>query len=287
LVAGRYRAVVEKWIARDAVPRPSLSVAGLALWHAERQRCWAVQRELEGYLNSGLEICSGPGSAHNLLLMAAGKRPYTDKPQNESQFPAGEIVRIPRRYLDALESDGHLGRDPGASAGHNENYCFLIPAQGRTGWMDPYLACLVHGVRPGSDGPFYDLSPRSQLERVGVTDPEILSQAWDVTPMAGARAARLQQLSQVASLMIICSFLLRLHLHRRRRIPRRLPGIPAAGSCPACASRKGPALWVSCPTCETAQHQQCWDYMQGCSIFGCRAARPQKTPLKKKHAAVS
>jgi hypothetical protein len=29
---------------------------------------------------------------------------------------------------------------------------------------------------------------------------------------------------------------------------------------------------VSCPTCATLHHQDCWDYLRGCSTYGCSLA---------------
>jgi hypothetical protein len=29
---------------------------------------------------------------------------------------------------------------------------------------------------------------------------------------------------------------------------------------------------VSCPACATLHHQECWDYVGGCSTYGCRFA---------------
>lgn len=40
------------------------------------------------------------------------------------------------------------------------------------------------------------------------------------------------------------------------------------GNCLVCANSLSGEI-TKCPTCETAHHADCWQYNQGCAIFGC------------------
>lgn len=53
----------------------------------------------------------------------------------------------------------------------------------------------------------------------------------------------------------------------------------AGGRCAACGSTGGPTHWVACPTCEAAHHADCWDYVEGCSIYGCATHEPGRLPV--------
>lgn len=52
---------------------------------------------------------------------------------------------------------------------------------------------------------------------------------------------------------------------------------PTTVACPVCAARIEGAGAAACPRCETPHHQECWDYVGGCAIFGCRPALPPGT----------
>ncbi|MBI4859500.1 MAG: hypothetical protein HY815_04465 [Candidatus Riflebacteria bacterium] len=69
-------------------------------------------------------------------------------------------------------------------------------------------------------------------------------------------------------------------------VPPRLTSRPDQGHCPACSARQGPALWVLCPSCETPHHEQCWTYVGGCAMFGCRSSGvgPDLPPLEQPKA---
>lgn len=44
--------------------------------------------------------------------------------------------------------------------------------------------------------------------------------------------------------------------------------------CPVCGGHEL-AGTVDCPSCQTKQHKDCWDWIGGCSIFGCASARAE------------
>lgn len=48
--------------------------------------------------------------------------------------------------------------------------------------------------------------------------------------------------------------------------------MPIAFRCPVCGGHEEHAVH-ECPTCQTRHHQECWDWIGGCSIFGCASAR--------------
>ena len=39
--------------------------------------------------------------------------------------------------------------------------------------------------------------------------------------------------------------------------------------CALCGCADGPPRWLSCPTCETAHHAECWEFQGGCAVYGC------------------
>lgn len=51
--------------------------------------------------------------------------------------------------------------------------------------------------------------------------------------------------------------------------------------CAVCSTGDGPQDWVACPSCETSHHTDCWEFQDGCAVYGCsmahgrwRAGRP-------------
>lgn len=48
--------------------------------------------------------------------------------------------------------------------------------------------------------------------------------------------------------------------------------LPAEIQCPVCAGAITEATPRTCPRCDTPHHGDCWDYVGGCAIFGCRPA---------------
>jgi len=48
-----------------------------------------------------------------------------------------------------------------------------------------------------------------------------------------------------------------------------------AGKCPVCSDAAGD-LSQRCPSCETAYHPECWDYLGRCAILGCGGGRPAR-----------
>jgi hypothetical protein len=50
--------------------------------------------------------------------------------------------------------------------------------------------------------------------------------------------------------------------------PRPIPA-PASGRCAACGVLDGPPAWVACPACDAHHHADCWDFADGCAIYGC------------------
>lgn len=52
----------------------------------------------------------------------------------------------------------------------------------------------------------------------------------------------------------------------------RLSEATEASRCPVCNGEIATAVAAPCPRCETPHHQECWDYVGGCAIFGCRPA---------------
>jgi tetratricopeptide (TPR) repeat protein len=62
-----------------------------------------------------------------------------------------------------------------------------------------------------------------------------------------------------------------------------LPSSCLSGSCPVCGELRKDSEEVSsvslveesvvlCPRCETWHHKECWDYNDGCAIYGCKAS---------------
>lgn len=43
-----------------------------------------------------------------------------------------------------------------------------------------------------------------------------------------------------------------------------------AGNCPVCGKEMIEGCLVSCGTCETLHHRDCWEYNKGCATFGCK-----------------
>lgn len=86
-------------------------------------------------------------------------------------LPARAVVRITEAFFEVLRTTGYLQSvpdDPGIGPDSCENYCLTTFENG--------AFCLVHGgIEDGQRTP-----AREQLVIRGVTDPEILSEAWNV-----------------------------------------------------------------------------------------------------------
>jgi len=44
------------------------------------------------------------------------------------------------------------------------------------------------------------------------------------------------------------------------------------GRCGVCGTAVAPVRQLTCPTCRTPHHRECWAYNEGCSMFGCGSA---------------
>lgn len=45
----------------------------------------------------------------------------------------------------------------------------------------------------------------------------------------------------------------------------------AEGTCPVCSDVLDADI-IKCPRCDTLHHQECWEYNDGCAIYGCKAS---------------
>lgn len=54
------------------------------------------------------------------------------------------------------------------------------------------------------------------------------------------------------------------------------PQTTAGSLCPVCQMPISPEERFDCPDCSTAHHQACWEYNQGCGMYGC----PQSPPTE-------
>jgi hypothetical protein len=60
---------------------------------------------------------------------------------------------------------------------------------------------------------------------------------------------------------------------------------PAGTVCPICQTGIGSdEATTHCPTCQTPHHQECWNEIGGCAIYGCESAHAAGKPAEPEHA---
>jgi len=67
----------------------------------------------------------------------------------------------------------------------------------------------------------------------------------------------------------------RLRASAGERLRISVQAVVGAGKCPVCSDDEG-NLDRRCPSCETAYHPECWDYLGRCALLGCGGGRPAR-----------